>query len=64
MGLELYLNYVWALAASVSVGLWLRLGLRRFADRRQSFVGLFPSFVIVFPVISVSDDLWLIQNPA
>lgn len=62
--MEFLLNSAWALVAMVSVCLWLRLGLRARADRRTSLVGLVMLIVILFPVISVSDDLWSIQNPA
>lgn len=30
----------------------------------MQFVGLFMFIVILFPVISVTDDIWLIQSPA
>lgn len=64
MGMELLLNSVWAMVALASVCLWLRVGRRSDRDRRTSFVGLVMLIVILFPVISVSDDLWSIQNPA
>ncbi|MGC1462900.1 MAG: hypothetical protein WA802_11910, partial [Terracidiphilus sp.] len=32
--------------------------------RHMSFVALVMLIVVLFPVISVSDDLWSIQNPA
>ena len=60
--MELYLNCVWVLTASVSV--WLRLGRCTLISRHLSFVGLFLFIVILFPVISVSDDLWSIRSPA
>ncbi len=62
--MELFLNSAWALVALVSVALWLRLGQRGVTERRTSFVALLMLIVILFPVISVSDDLWSIQNPA
>lgn len=61
--MELLLNSVWALVAIASVCLWLRLG-RRTDAKRLSFVALAMLIVMLFPVISVSDDLWSIQNPA
>lgn len=60
--MELYLNFVWAMVASASVWLWR--GRRTLVNRRMSFVGLFLFIVILFPLISVSDDLWSIRNPA
>ena len=62
--MELFLNSSWAIVALVSMCLWLRLGRRATTDRRTSFVGLVMLIVILFPVISVSDDLWSVQNPA
>ena len=62
--MELFFNSVWALVAIASVCLWLRLGRRTLADRHMSFIALVMLIVILFPVISVSDDLWSIQNPA
>jgi hypothetical protein len=64
MGMELYLNYVWVLAATASACLWLRRGRRTVVHKRLSLVGLFLFIIILFLVISVSDDLWSFQNPA
>ncbi len=62
--MELFLNFAWGLLAVVIVCLWLRLGRRTVGERHLSFVALIMLIVILFPVISVSDDLWAIQNPA
>jgi hypothetical protein len=62
--MELYLNYAWMFAAIASVCLWVPLGRRRLLNRDLSLVGLFLFIAILFPVISVTDDLWSIQNPA
>jgi hypothetical protein len=62
--MELFLNSAWALLAFTIVYLWLRLGRRTVDERHLSFVALVMLLVILFPVISVSDDLWSIQNPA
>jgi len=62
--MELNLNYGWVLAAIASVCLRLRLGRRALVDGRMSFVGLFRFIVILFLVISVSDDLRSIRRPA
>jgi hypothetical protein len=62
--MELSLNSVWALLAVAFAYLWLRLGRRTIDERQRSFVALVMLIVILFPVISVSDDLWSIQNPA
>jgi hypothetical protein len=62
--MEILLNSVWALVVSAIVCLWVRLGERRNGDQRTSFIAMAMLIVILFPVISVSDDLWSIQNPA
>ncbi|MFZ0745499.1 MAG: hypothetical protein WAM85_13895 [Terracidiphilus sp.] len=62
--MELFLNSVWALVATVILCYWLRLEERDKAKRRLSFVALTMLIVILFPVISVSDDLWSLHNPA
>ena len=62
--MELILNLAWALMAIACLCLWLRVGRRAGCDRRVSFVALVMLLVILFPVISVSDDLWSVQNPA
>ena len=53
-----------ALVATASVYFWLKLGRRKAADRHLSLIGLAMLAVILFPVISVSDDLWWLHNPA
>ena len=62
--MELFLNIGWALVALVLVCQWLKFGKGGKQDRRLSFIALAMLIVILFPVISVSDDLWSIQNPA
>ncbi len=62
--MELFLNSAWALLAVVFVGLWLRIEQRDHADRRLPFIALVMLILILFPVISVSDDLQSLQNPA
>jgi hypothetical protein len=62
--MEPLLNFVWALVAISSVCLWFRLGRREGAEQRRSLIAVVVLIVILFPVISVSDDLWSAQNPA
>jgi hypothetical protein len=62
--MELFLNLVWMLAAMVFVGLWLRLARRHGATPRVQAVALLMLIVILLPVISVTDDLQALQNPA
>jgi hypothetical protein len=69
MGMETILNLVWASLAALMFGLWLwfppRTGLNGQADsRRIQFVALAVLILLLFPVISVTDDLQAIQNPA
>jgi hypothetical protein len=65
--MELFLNFAWTLLAIAIVGLWFRLGRPGRpgrSDRRLQVIALVMLLAILFPVISVSDDLWSIQNPA
>ena len=62
--MQLILNFVWALVAIASVCLWKRLRRRSLANRHAWFIGLFLFKVILFPAISISDDLWSSQSPA
>src|SRR5579863_4909205 len=61
--MELILNLAWALAATLMVLLWLRCGLHA-GSRRLQAVSLVVLLLVLFPVISVSDDLVSLQNPA
>jgi hypothetical protein len=64
---ELVLNLVGALVAVGLIGLWLRIGSRstdRTSHRATQIVALLLLIVILFPVISVTDDLMAAQNPA
>lgn len=62
--MEIVLNLSWALLAFLSTLLWLLYEHRTGAERRLPMIALGVLLVILFPVISVSDDLWSIQNPA
>ena len=63
MGMEPLFNLVWAFVAMASVYLWLKRGRRTSESGRSSLIGLALLALILFPVISVSDDLWSLQNP-
>lgn len=63
MGMEPLFNLVWAFVATASLYLWLKRGRRTPQNERSSLVGLALLALILFPVISVSDDLWSLQNP-
>jgi len=60
--MELFLNSAWAALAVFSLVVWLRADDR--SQRRLPFTAWIMFVVILFPVVSVSDDLWSIQNPA
>jgi hypothetical protein len=67
--MELFLNLAWVLLAALMSCLWLRFAPRtgpelRMQERRTQVVALAVLILILFPVISVTDDLQSIQNPA
>lgn len=62
--MEIILNVAWAVLAFLSVLVWLRFEERKGSERRLPMIALAVLLVILFPVISVSDDLWSVQNPA
>jgi hypothetical protein len=62
--METFLNLAWAMLGVVGVCLWARVERRSGTERRLPLIALAMLVVILFPVISVSDDLWSIQNPA
>jgi hypothetical protein len=62
--MELTLNLAWALMAVVLVRLWLRAAPSSSACPRSQMVALLMLIVILFPVISVTDDLGAALNPA
>jgi len=59
---EILLNLAWAALAILMVGLWLRVGDHKETDRRRQIVAILVLIAILFPVISVSDDLVAMQN--
>jgi len=62
--MELFLNLGWALSAALLVCIWLRFAARTGASRQTQLVALALLVLILFPVISVTDDLQAMQNPA
>ncbi|MGA2834004.1 MAG: hypothetical protein ABSE55_13120 [Terracidiphilus sp.] len=62
--MELFLNSSWVLLAIASVCLWMRLERRAGDERRLRLIALALLLVILLPVISVSDDLQMLQYPA
>lgn len=61
--MEPIFNLVWALVAVAAIGFWFAHGRSKAGCNRASAIGLALLIVILFPVISVSDDLWSLQNP-
>ena len=67
--MELALNLAWMALAALMFCLWLRVAPRTGPDRHiehrhAQFVALTVLILILFPVISVTDDLQALQNPA
>jgi hypothetical protein len=62
--MELILNLVWVVLAIVFLGLWMRSDRRDGANTHAQIIALLMVIVIFFPVISVTDDLQALQNPA
>ena len=62
--MELFLNSAWAAVSVAVICLWLCFGRGAKGDRPRSFVTLIVLVAVLFPLISISDDLWQINNPA
>lgn len=62
--MELVLNLVWVIVAVAGLVFWLRDDHPSRANRSTQLVVLAMLVLILFPIISVSDDLWAAQNPA
>ncbi|HEX3891063.1 MAG TPA: hypothetical protein VHW46_00700 [Terracidiphilus sp.] len=62
--MEIFLNLAWSLLAIASVLLWTSQERRIGSERRLPLIALVLLLMMLFPVISVSDDLWAVQNPA
>jgi hypothetical protein len=62
--MEIVLNLAWVFLTVTMTGLWLRFGAREVVDRRIQVVALLLLLLVLFPVISVSDDLLALQCPA
>ena len=62
--MELALNLVWCLLTLAGIACYLRLGSADGSSRRMQVVALGVLALILFPVISVTDELSALQNPA
>ena len=60
--MELFFNLAWLVVAGILVTLWLRDNGQRHAELRGQIIAMAVLIAILFPVISVSDDLQAIQN--
>jgi hypothetical protein len=60
--MELFFNLAWLVVAGALVALWLRGHGQRHTERRGQVIAMAVLIAILFPVISVSDDLQAIQN--
>jgi hypothetical protein len=64
LGVEIFLNVAWVALAIFLVAAWLRFGSSTSHHRHVQLIAIAVLIAILFPVISVSDDLMAIQNPA
>lgn len=62
--METIFNLAWVLLAAVLVRLWVCNAPRKGASWRTQVAALALLILILFPVISVTDDLIAVQNPA
>lgn len=60
--MEILLNLAWAALALLLVCLWLRLGSPTGTGRGRQIIAIVVLIAILFPVISVSDDLMAVQS--
>jgi hypothetical protein len=59
---EILLNLAWAALALLMVCVWLRMGRHNGTDRRRQVIAIAVLVAVLFPVISVSDDLMAVQS--
>jgi hypothetical protein len=62
--MELTLNFAWMVLAALMFWLWIHHAPRDGVNRRTQLIALAVVVLIMFPVISVTDDLVAAQNPA
>ena len=62
--MELILNLAWVMLAVVCAGLWVHHARHNGVSPRVQAIALLMLVVILLPVISVTDDLQALQNPA
>lgn len=62
--MELILNLVWVAVAVAAFVAWLRWRVDSDRSHVQQLIVILLAVLILFPVISMTDDLWAAQNPA
>lgn len=62
--MEFLLNLAWLMLAAAIISLWLLCAPRSGASRLQQVLALSVLSLILFPVVSITDDLLAAQNPA
>jgi hypothetical protein len=62
--MELFLNLLWVLLTGLMIGQWMRHAPHAGRDRRVQMIALAMLLLLLFPVISVTDDLQAALNPA
>lgn len=60
--MELLLNLSWLAVAGTILCLWLQSGAGGNNDRRRQLIAVVVLIAVLFPAISVSDDLLAVQN--
>ena len=62
--MEIVLNLVWCLVAVAGLLFWLRTDACTGVEKRKRLIALGMLLILLFPVISISDDLWAVQSLA
>jgi hypothetical protein len=62
--MELVLNLAWMVLATLMCWVWMGYAPREGASRRMQIVALALILAILFPAISLTDDLVTAQNPS
>jgi len=61
---ELILNLMWVVVAAAALAGWLLTHPRAKSELGRQLIALTMLLVILFPAISITDDLWAAHNPA
>jgi hypothetical protein len=61
---ELILNLVWALVVTAALALWSVTHSRAKGAYGRQLLAMAMLLVILFPAISITDDLWAVRCPA